>query len=456
MTHFIFRHIVRAKTKSALVTVVTIFFIVALGFMQESIYRVAADIDQMYDSLIVRAEVRQRDTRDVYWPRRFGDIIRERAVREVLDSGFTQNEFVEALHVWAMITPAAESGYFPECWYEVWTEPVLEHRRYRDEDMNGLMGFNDLELFLAENSRTGATIDRLGIGWLDEHRDNYGNIDWDSAGRMGTGALQIEFAPGFDESYFVFSAGKPIPVLLYEPLMQLRGINFGEIAYISSFSNDTLSWVHTPAVAIGTHNGNFFRWHEETIMLPLDALKHIFENVPGHALGYTVLSFEIDPAFNREILTVREEIDRILRHQFAGWVSLSLTLYDEELRMVVGSMEQNLSLLQMLYPIAIVVSAIIGFGISLMLMLQSVKRVSIMRVLGLAKVRTQVILCIEQLFVALAGLVIGAVVVWLFDWDLVKSVLFVSPYIAGVLVGSGIGVVLVTNKSPLEMLQVKE
>ena len=61
--------------------------------------------------------------------------------------------------------------------------------------------------------------------------------------------------------------------------------------------------------------------------------------------------------------------------------------------MVVIPMEQNLSLLKLLYPVAIVLSAIMGLGLLLLLMLQNAKVVAIMRVLGTSKNKSRTTLC---------------------------------------------------------------
>jgi hypothetical protein len=454
---FVYRHIVRARVKTILVATVAVSFIVALGFVRESINNVEVEIDNMYNSIVVGAEVRQRDALDSYYPRRFGDIIRPRAVREILNSGFTQNEFVESLHVWAMISPAAEDGSLPGNWYEVWTEDVLGHRRYRNEDMNGLMGFNDFGLFLTAHSRAGGVVDSLTLAWLDEHRGADGQIDWDSVGQIdGRGALQIDFAQGFGESSFVFTEGAPVPVILYEPLMELRGIRFGEVAYISSFSNFTSSWVHTPAVVVGVHNGNVRRWNEDTILLPIDALEDIFSPIPQHSIAHTAFSFEIDPVWNKELLAVLEQLQNVVANRNSGWVPLSLVMHDEELRFVAGSMEQNLSLLHLLYPVAVMLSVIIGLALSLLLMLQNARNAAIMRVLGTTKTRTRAILMSEQLIVCVVGVAIGLCSLFVLGWGAAASALLAGLYIVSVMVGSVIGSLLVMNRPPILLLQVKE
>jgi len=131
-------------------------------------------------------------------------------------------------------------------------------------------------------------------------------------------------------------------------------------------------------------------------------------------------------------------------------------MYDEELRTVVGSMEENLSLLRLLYPVAIAVSLIIGIGLSMLLMLQNAKNAAIMRVLGSPKNRTLLILCTEQLIVCLFGLLFGLCLSAIAGWGAGASVIIAVLYLSGVFIGSAVGGLLVINRPPLELLQVKE
>ena len=126
--------------------------------------------------------------------------------------------------------------------------------------------------------------------------------------------------------------------------------------------------------------------------------------------------------------------------------------------MVVIPMEQNLSLLKLLYPIAIALSAIIGFGLSLLLMLQGAKVAAIMRVLGTTRAKSRATLCTEQAVVCLFGLVLGLAVLAAMGWGFgfVSSLGLAAVYLAGAATGSVAGAVVVTNRPPLELLQVKE
>ena len=162
--------------------------------------------------------------------------------------------------------------------------------------------------------------------------------------------------------------------------------------------------------------------------------------------------------FNRDMEAIKNEMQEIVNNADQDvFMSLEVLLHDEELRLVVGQMEQNLSLLQLLYPMAIVISIIIGAGFAMLLMLQNAKVAAIIRVLGYSKVHTRVILCAIHIIVVIFGVIIGLIVLHLLGFELVIGILLLAIlYIIGSIIGSIIGAATVTSRAPLDLLQVRE
>ena len=154
--------------------------------------------------------------------------------------------------------------------------------------------------------------------------------------------------------------------------------------------------------------------------------------------------------------TVKDKLAEVAKQQGAGWVPLQLDLYDEELNMVIKPMEQNLSLLRILYRIAIILSLVIGLGLSVLLTLQNAKNASIMRVLGTTKKRTLAMLCAEQIVVCLFGLAAGICVIAFAGWGVEPSALSTGLYFLCTLIGAVAGGILVAYRPPLELLQTRE
>jgi hypothetical protein len=268
--------------------------------------------------------------------------------------------------------------------------------------------------------------------------------------------LIIEFADGFDSGTFNFTEGQPIPIILSARFMEERGLMLGDRTYISHRfpaprgQSNPNEEVMAQVWIVGQHNrhilsGDAFR---DAIIMPLEALQEL----KGSNLGYTALQFTIDPQFNRDIHRAQQAIRNIFG---SGYGVVLVTYFDDaELRNVVGPMEDNLSLLQILYPVAIGVALTIGAGLSLLMTLQNTKNAAILRVLGSTRNRTGVMLWLEIFIVCLTGLFFGLITTAIM-WN-VLPIPTAGLYLLGAVTGTIIGIFLVINRAPLELLQVKE
>jgi len=462
-TFFVLRHIIRTKAKSALAAAVAFSFILILSFLHGHITHVEYELDYMYESFVVRAEIRPGAT--IPPDRNFGDVIRWQTVDEILKSEFTKDELVQTVFRFAAISPLDEANsHWDDCieyWLD-WYTAVLDESGQIVQgtsvmvDANtsiGLVGFNDVDLFLAE--RAVGTAGHLIGNW-----EGRGGVDEDAACFETTQAkdeLHIVFKPEFDESQFMHVAGEPIPVILSVPVMEMRGLVLGDLTYLCTM--DDAIFTHSLALVVGTHNSvnlPFDPAFRDAVLMPAEATRVIFHQLIGHELGFISLSFDINPLWNRNLFKISEKLHEILRHSEAGFAPLTLVMRDEELRIVVGSMEQNLSLLRLLYPVAIVVSAAIGLGLSLLMILQNAKNAALLRTLGVTKARTRAMLLSVQMGVCLVGIAIGLAAVSIAGWGIEASAMPAGLYLSGSAAGSAIGAILLTNRSPLALLQVKE
>ena len=86
---------------------------------------------------------------------------------------------------------------------------------------------------------------------------------------------------------------------------------------------------------------------------------------------------------------------------------LNFVIWDEELRIVVAQLDKNLSLLQVLYPVVIGVSVLIGAGLCFLLLLQATREAAILRVLGTTRTAVRLALIIEPLVLSILGVLLG-------------------------------------------------
>ena len=466
---FILRHVARQRVKSILILLVALFFVLMLGFIQTSIVRMLDEIDRLYDTTVVKAEIRQSNAFEHVAFRDLGNVVSTWTIRNV--NKYIQNEYVDAGHAYSTVIPANPNGLLPENWDAI---AGIDLGAYLSETralLYPLLGVNDVGLLLAEHS--GTANDDLPGGVLHQMSDassimeHYLGVDdldlyfsenpdiFDFRIGMNDTSLSIDFANGYDPASFDFEVGRPVPAILSNRTMFERGLEHGDMIYIAFTVPGTSVWEHMPAVVVGTHNRKIhYNKLEPATVIPISAM----EQMLGEETGYITFRFDIDRGFNRELPGLRDEIRSIISDPKAGWAKLSFALHDAELRLVVSSAEKNLSLLRLLYPMAIILSAVIGLGLSTLLMLQNSKKAAIMRVLGVPRKRVCAALCAEQAAVCLPGVVLGLLVLALIGWgfSVASSFLLGGLYFACAYAGAALGAALITNRPPIVLLQAKE
>jgi ABC-type antimicrobial peptide transport system permease subunit len=192
----------------------------------------------------------------------------------------------------------------------------------------------------------------------------------------------------------------------------------------------------------------------DSILIPLSALV----SMDGSKTKFTMAHFILDPKKNRELPQLRDAMEQVMK-EYGG--NLRFIVWDEELRIVVTQLDKNISLLKVLYPVMIAVSVLIGAGLCFLLLLQATRDAAIMMVLGITRTAVQLTLILESLSLSIIGVIVGLGIsrfLWMAS-DLVQGIPLLtgaSLYLAGALTGLVIGALSVTNKKPIELLQVKE
>jgi len=408
-TRYVMRHAHRSAFKSILAMIVALGFVLALGWMAWTIERSEAEIDRLYDTTVVKAEIRQRDpdTNPVIYPPDGGtgiavgdDIITKKTVDKILGSEFVQDSYLEA--------------------GSLWWEPAA------------VRAFDRPEVF------------------------------FEDAGRYA----EVEYADGWDSEIFseVWTKERieeeSVPVVMPLEIIEGRGISLGDVTklvysdYYTGFSfNRDRRRVTLEVIVVGQYTGI----KDDPIFAPLSAV----EARMGDNMRYSVAEFYIDPAKNRELPLFIDETQAMVNSVNAGVVRLHIKFWDEELRQAIAPMERNVQIFSVLYPVMIAVSALIAAGLAVLLMLQSAREAALMRVLGTTKRRARLMLCGSYVVVCVIGLLLGLAALAFVRGDVIVlfapySLMCAGIYLAGALLGSGIASIAVTNRMPLELLQVKE
>jgi hypothetical protein len=188
----------------------------------------------------------------------------------------------------------------------------------------------------------------------------------------------------------------------------------------------------------------------EPLLTNLSAIeKHSSDGLPM----YLEMILYTEPAMNHRLDDFKNDLSK------RNLSPLIIRFWDEELNAVVEPMEKNLSLIERLYPITLLISGVIGFILYILLVLNQAKEIALLRMLGVEKHKIRIMQVSQTLALTFIGLVIGIVLlsvlkgVNVIGWPIFFGALV---YLFCALLGSIVGSVFVANKKPMELLQVKE
>ena len=195
----------------------------------------------------------------------------------------------------------------------------------------------------------------------------------------------------------------------------------------------------------------------ELFVYPLSALQVIEKT----GVYYELLEFEFKPEKNRELLNKKEELKDMVARNTRDDQKNELRLLDGELVNVVEPLERNLSLLEILYPITFILAVILAGILSFMMVFRRSIDIAILRILGVKSkevrwnlFRENMVLVTIGILLA-CGLIIG-ITTNTYPIGMDKYIIVIGGYLLGTVVGLILGIGKVTNKKPLDMLQVKE
>ncbi len=412
---YLFRHIVRSPLKSLLTFGTALLFVLAMGWMDGAILQNRSEIDRLYRTTVVEMDVLKGGSAGSI-KGNGGGFITQKTIDAILQSGFIQSFELEETAVWPMVAPKNTSP-----------EVKRLYDKDRAEGNVSLYAFDHTEAFFA-----------------------------------GSGVqTQVTYADGWDETLFTEEwteerlNSETVPVVLPERFPIEMSVQLGDEVYLVNLPNVT------KAVVAGSYSGGVFLSDiGDPVLLPLSLLNALATSQEADAY-YTKAHFVIDPAKNSELPAFRETVKAIVEHPGAGLLDLNAVVWDEELRITIAPLEKNLDLMRVLFPVTIALSALIAGGLSLLLLLQNAREAALMRVLGMKKRKVRTLLNIEQLFISLIGALLGLLALAVLRQSLSAAfsatpLLCAGLYLIGSLVGSILASVMVSNRMPLELLQVKE
>lgn len=401
---FVWRHIVRSRLKTALTIALAAGFTIGLGAIRLSIADNGEKIDRLYENTPVEAELLQADT-GVTFPG--GGFLRGSTVDALLESGYVTDAYLEGAASGAAV-------------------------RYT-EDMEKSGGIS-----AGGDDVSGCTI----RAFADEGT-------FLSAAGSGEGAA-ITYLDGWDASLFAQDWSGSFPVVLPKALYdQLEAGELGKIGLSCRGFR--------VCEAAGYYEGSVDGADAYPILAPLSAYRQLSDS---RAPTYCKAHVTLDPALNRELERFTEIVNDAAASQGTLLTALRALIWDGELRQAVEPLERALSLMELLYPVVLVLSLLTAAGTAVLFVMMSAKDAAILRIQGTSKLHTTVIFVLQQGITVLAGLAVGLAgsLLWtgvrpeLAGASLVRAALYLAAAVAGTVLSAA----SVTGKNPLEMLQVKE
>ncbi|WP_425539264.1 ABC transporter permease [Microaceticoccus formicicus] len=228
-----------------------------------------------------------------------------------------------------------------------------------------------------------------------------------------------------------------------------RNINRVKGRVVGQFEREKLE-VRKDGTVSGTNRGEFF-------IIPIEVMKYIEKN----RLYYEKANIIFDKEKNRELYTLSNEIKEIVKNHRDNRTSLQIKIWDEELQKVVGPLEKNLSLLEIVYPITLAISLLTAGFIAYIITLRKAKEMAILRVLGVSNREVKSVSIKESLILTVIGVSTGVILMLIlrnseYPVGVVGYLLAAGVYLIGTILGLWLALMSRDKKKPLELLQVKE
>jgi hypothetical protein len=274
------------------------------------------------------------------------------------------------------------------------------------------------------------------------------------------GGVAVTYAHGFGAGDFAYEINRenpsPIPVIMCRERMEALGIGPGDTAYLTDTrrTSGRMYWlVHIIGGYEGTLTRNIPGGHEMlkgSLVMPLEGMQMMVTNI-----SYTDAIFYLDKEMNGELPLFREFVAELFGVR-QGAALVRPFFDDGDLRLAAEPLERNLVLLRILYPVTLVLSFVIGAGLTGLLAIQNAKVTAILRVLGATKRSARITVCAELLTVTAAGILLGLIILPIFNIMYNVLIFLMMLYLMGVLIGAAAGAAVISRRPPMELLQVKE
>lgn len=417
---FVWRHIARAKIRSALTALLAAAFVFSLASIRFSIVSNQKKLDSLCKNTAVTLQLVQANTD---------------AAPYALGGGFISQQLVDDLY---------DTGYIAESELEgAATGSVLQYDQAWTEGQRVSFQGNStavvIRSFADEESLLRGTGKDISISYAD---------GWDKS-LFETGG------PSGPEAGAKAGAGE-VPLILPRTLLE----------HLDLAAGDTLGLVCKTKFCLGRIAGVYdgpisgIERYDIAVLMPNAALQKLV----GDSMMYISAQFTLDPARNLEIDGFRSKLDQLMQEEQAALFTIGAVLEDGELRQTIDPVRSNIQLMEGLFPVVFVIALLCAAGTSALLMLLSAKEAAVLRVLGTTRRQSLLVLCSQSLLPCFAGIAMGGICglaavaaqPGLGRTPFSAVLLGMLLYGAAAAAGAVSSAAAVLHRDPLELLQIRE
>jgi len=419
---FVRRHICRSFIKSLLTILLAAGFVLVLGWMTHTIEVSRNEAVLLMDTVTVELDIVKKNPLSVTFGRgsvNYGAFINKRLADTILESGF-------------VIEHELRSGIILDYWGRA-GEPISTEGETKRNQLT-LTTSTDIEALFEYYGISGAQVEYVK-SWTEAM---VFEMEWSSE-RILRSKIPVVFPTSLLESNNL-KAGDTVSLGYTDAPGTANGIGF-----------------ISPYVIAGQYDDMYV---SGDILMPLGALEALHEYMEIDMI-YSYAHFVLDPLKNHDLPDFSKQVEEWISAYWAGTLPLRAIFWDEELHLVVSALEQTVELLNMLFPITVAVATLFAGGLSVLLLLTTAKEAAYLRVLGATKARVRATLSSQQALLALIGLLLGHLGINMMQGFAapdagISLTLCAALYMCGTVAGAALASAVMTRRSPLDLLQVKE
>lgn len=398
---------VRSPLKSLLTVVVAAALLLALGWLSSLIQSNKREISRLYKSAQIQVDFLPMKNEE----NSLTNMIKHEAVTWMEESGFVEDSYLAT-------------------WLDVNGEIDQVNQTSKQIRPYGIIAVNNLDKALS----------KILKGSEINFASGYG-------------------AESFSEVWSESDIGKQaLPLVVPKEIVDYEGWKLGqELVLDCQGLPEPVTFV-----LIGTYIGGDFVYIK-TVDEHFFVGQHLITNLSAIELShpgktdYYEASFFTSPDMNYRLEEFKHEL--IEKQVQSRTFPETIQFWDEELLAVIEPMGKNLSLMERLYPVSLLLCGVIPGVLCLLLVLNRAKEIAILRMLGVSKANVRNMQIIQNLVFGLIGLALGTIcLIFLRSVDVFQLPVGMAAliYITGCFLGSLTGASVVSNKKPMELLQVKE